>query len=378
MAEHHNPETAVRVLWITSSGGTPTSSRPDIALAAGLASAGVALRVIAPEGSHCARAVEDAGLRLAGTLPQRWWGRSLRTWLRNGCRADGIEIVHLLDRPAVSVALPALRDLPVAIVMRQDRTGGVQRWNPFARTAQLNPRINRVVCTCEAARAELAKRRDPGSVLTIHPGHRLDWYHEKADLQRLGIPPDALPVAVVSNYRPRKGIEYVIDAAQWLPLDTPVHFLLVGAGLANRSVLERVSRSPLSERFHLLGHREDAAQITSACAVAVRGAFRREGIPQTIVEAMASGVPPVIADTGGARELVGPGDAGIIVRRRSARAIGEALLWLLEHPDQRRAMGRAASTRIGEQFRVDQAVDQHLDLYRALRAELASRPPDGP
>jgi L-malate glycosyltransferase len=157
-----------------------------------------------------------------------------------------------------------------------------------------------------------------------------------------------------------------------------VHFLLVGAGLANRSVLERVSRSPLSERFHLLGHREDAAQITSACAVAVRGAFRREGIPQTIVEAMASGVPPVIADTGGARELVGPGDAGIIVRRRSARAIGEALLWLLEHPDQRRAMGRAASTRIGEQFRVDQAVDQHLDLYRALRAELASRPPDGP
>lgn len=375
MSKSHNAEKPLQVLWVTSSGGAPASSRPDIALAAGLACEGVALRVIAPEGSHCARAVEDAGLRLAGTLPRRWWGRSLRTWLRNGCREDGIEIVHLLDRPAVSLALPALRDLPVAIVMRNDRTGGVQRWNPFARMAQLHPRIDRVVCTCEAARAELATRRDPASVLTIRPGHRLEWYRDKADLQHFGIPRDAFPVAVVCNYRQRKGIEYVIDAAQWLPLDAPVHFLLVGAGLANRSVLERITRSPLHERFHLLGHREDAPQITAACAVALRGAFRREGMPQTIIEAMASGVPPVIADAGGARELVGPGDAGIVVRPRSARAIGEALLWLLEHPDERRVMGRAARTRIGEQFSVEQAVIQHLALYRELRAEIASRTP---
>jgi L-malate glycosyltransferase len=378
MAEFHDASRPLRVLWITSSGGTPASSRPDVALAAGLASAGVALRIIAPEGSHCARAVEGAGLPLAGTLPHRWWGRSLRAWLRKGCEDDGIEIVHLFDRPAVSLALPALRDLPLAIVMRHDRSGGVQRWNPFARMAQLHPRIDRVVCTCEAARAELARRRDPATVLAIRPGHRLDWYAGKtADLQRFGVPRDAFPVAVVGNYRPRKGIEYVIDAAQWLPLDAPVHFLLVGAGLSNRSVLERITRSPLHDRFHLVGHQQEAPQITAACAVAVRGAFRREGIPQTIVEAMASGVPPVITDTGGARELVGPGDAGIVVRPRSARAIGEAILWLLEHPEERRAMSRAARTRIAEHFPLEHAIDQHLMLYRDLRAALAQRAPNG-
>jgi glycosyltransferase involved in cell wall biosynthesis len=112
------------------------------------------------------------------------------------------------------------------------------------------------------------------------------------------------------------------------------------------------------------------ARITAACAVAVRGALGREGIPQTIIESMACGVPPVITDVGGARELVAQGESGIIVRRRSARAIGEALAWLYEHPAERRAMGQAARARIGAEFTLQRAVAQHLALYHALRAEL--------
>ncbi|HUG98385.1 MAG TPA: hypothetical protein VMQ83_04365, partial [Gammaproteobacteria bacterium] len=53
----------LRVLWITFHTGTPRSVRPDIELALGLARAGVEIRAIAPDGSQCARAVEQAGLR---------------------------------------------------------------------------------------------------------------------------------------------------------------------------------------------------------------------------------------------------------------------------------------------------------------------------
>jgi L-malate glycosyltransferase len=369
MVDAHQAGEQARVLWITAHSGTPSSVRPEVELGRGLAQAGVALRVIAPADSHCARAFAAAGLPVVGSLPRRWFGRRMDDWLREGCRGDGIEIVVLLDRLAVAAALPALRNLPVALVMRHDRTGGVQRWNPFARLSQLHPRINRVVCTFEAAREELARRRDPASVLTIYPGHSLDWYAAPpADLTRFGVPREAFPVAVVGNYRPRKGIEFVIDAAQWLPAAAPVHFLLVGAGLWNRGVLERIARSPLRERIHLLGHRGDAPCITAACAVAMRGAVGREGMPQTIIEAMACGVPPIVTDTGGARELVESGESGIIVRRRSARALGEALVWLLEHPAERRAMGAAARLRIAEHFSLTAAIEQHLQLYRQLRA----------
>jgi L-malate glycosyltransferase len=367
----------LRVLWITSHTGTPDSVRPDVELARGLAAAGIDLKVIAPEDSHYAQAIERAGLPLVGALPRRRFGSRAGVWLREGCQHERIAVVHLLDRLAVIAALPELRELPLALVMRHDRMGGVQRWNPFARLTQLNPRIDCVVCTSDAAREELARRRDPASVITIHPGHELAWREAPpARLEEFGVPRDAFAVAVVANYRPRKGIEYVVEAAQWLPAGAPIHFLLVGAGLENRTVLERVSRSPFRNNFHLLGHRDDAARITAACAVSVRGALGREGIPQTVIESMASGVPPVITDVGGAGELVEQGESGIIVRRRSARAIGEALAWLYEHPAERRAMGEAARVRIGTHFTLQRAVELHLALYRALSARHDETHPD--
>lgn len=364
----------LRVLWITWHTGTPRSVRPDIELARGLADAGVDIRAIAPAGSHCARAVEQAGLRLVGTLSRRVFNRGIESWLREGCQREHVEIVHLFDRLAAAAALPVLRDLPLAIILRHDRTGGVQRWNPIARLTRLHPRIDRVVCTSEAARRELARRRDPRSVVTISPGHQLDWHAgPPANLQEFGVPPDAFPVAIVANYRPRKGIEYVVDSAQWLPADANVHFLLVGAELETRGVLERICRSPFRQNFHLLGHRDDAARITAACAVSVRGALRREGMPQTVIESMACGVPPVITDVGGARELVIDGESGIIVRRRSPRAIGEALAWLYAHPAERRAMGRKARERIAMEFPLARAVDAHLALYEELRNTVRAR-----
>jgi len=364
----------LRVLWITSHTGTPRSVRPDIELGRGLAAAGVVLRVIAPENSHCARAIEQAGLPLVGSLPQHLFRRSPGSWLREGCLGERIEIVHMFDRLAVAAAVPALRDLPLALAMRHERTGGVHRWNPIARLTQLHPRIDRVVCTSEAAREELARRRDPADLVTIRPGHELGWYEGvPADLREFGVPPDAFPVAVVANYRPRKGIEYVVESAQWLPADMPVHFIMVGADLENRAVLERVSRSPFRDRFHLIGHQEDAVRINAACKVSVRGALGREGIPQTVIESMACGVPPVITDVGGARELVEQGVSGVIVRRHSPEAIGEALAWLYEHPSQRIAMGQAARQRIKEEFPLARAIDAHLGLYRELRESTRAR-----
>jgi L-malate glycosyltransferase len=357
-----------RVLWISSHTGTPGSVRPEIELARALTGAGIELRMIAPEHSHYAQAARQAGLELVGSMPRGLFARNPRAWLEAGCRGDRIEIVHLFDRLAVVAALPALRRLPLAIIMRHDRTGSVQRWNPFARLSQLHPRLDRVVCTSEAGREELARRRDPATVVTIRPGHRLSWYRQPpANLQEFGIPPQAFPVAVVANYRPRKGIEYVVDAAQWLPADAPIHFVMVGADQENRTVLERISRSPLRDRFHLLGHREDVTRIVAACAISVRGAVGHEGIPQTIIESMAYGVPPVVTDVGGARELVVQGESGISVRRARAGAIGEAILWLYENPAQRIAMGQAARERVEHQFPFSQAVEAHLALYRELR-----------
>jgi L-malate glycosyltransferase len=361
----------MRVLWIASAAENAARARPDLELARALAAQGVELHLVAPDGP-LAQGFSAAGFNWAGPLPRRWLGRAAMSWLREGCQAAGIEVVHLLDPIAAIAALPALESLRAAVVLRHSRPGGVHKWNPLSRMSVLNRGIDVVACRCEAARTELARYRDPANLYLLPPACSPEWLEgPPAKLEKLGLPRDAFPVAVIGDYSPRKGVEYVVEAAQWLPAQAPVHFLLLGSGLENRVVLERVARSPWRRNFHLLGHREDAPAILAACAVSVRGAIRREGLPQSVLESMALGVPPIVTDAGGLPELVVQGESGIIVARRNARAIGEALTWLLEHPEARRAMGQAARERIAREFPPERAVASHLELYRALRAGLA-------
>lgn len=357
----------MRVLWLTTRTGSPGSVRPDLELARALTRNGIEIHVIAPADSYCMQAAGEAGLEVIGFPPGGLKGRAGSRKLRSYCLDRDIELVHMFDPVATAAGIAALADSPLPLVARHARTGGMQKWNPLARVTVLHPRLARVVCTSEAGRAELARRRDPASVIMIHPGCEPAWYEDPpANLAALEIPADAFTVSVTTDYRARMGIEYIIDAAQWLPQASQGHFLLIGAGHETRSVLERIARSPWRENFHLLGPRVDAVRLTAACAVSVRAALRGEGLPQAIMAAMACGVPPLITDVGGGPELVVQGESGIIVRRRSARALGEALAWLYLNPAERHAMGRAARARMARDFPLARAVAAHLALYRDL------------
>lgn len=378
MTVSHATRSAPRVLWLTSQAGSPSGVRPDLELARGLRRAAIELHVIVPAGSYCAQAAREANCRVIEVPPRGLHGRTGRENIRRYCLDNDIALVHLFDEVAMAAAIPALREVPLPLVTRHARTGGVQWWNPLARLTVLHPRLDRVICTSEAARAELARNRDPASLVTIRPGCDPAWHNQPpANLVSLGLPPDAFVVAAVTDYQGRKGIEYIVDSAQWLPAAAKAHFLLVGAGHENRSVLERVVRSPWRENFHLLGPRTDAPQIVAACAVSVRAALRGDSVPQAVIESMACGVPTVATDVGGLRELVAHGESGIVVKRRSPRAIGTAVTWLYEHPAERLAMGRAARARIAGRFSLAGNLASHLALYRELCPSLRAPPQPG-
>lgn len=70
---------------------------------------------------------------------------------------------------------------------------------------------------------------DPENVVTIHKGHKLEWYREKpADLGQFGIPPDAMVVTVVSCLRPRKGLVELVRALSLTDPDKNIHVLFIG------------------------------------------------------------------------------------------------------------------------------------------------------
>jgi glycosyltransferase involved in cell wall biosynthesis len=202
--------------------------------------------------------------------------------------------------------------------------------------------------------------------VTIHKGHKLEWYTAKpADLTDFGIPEDAFVVGCTANYRPRKGIDYLIDAIEALPRDLPVHLMLVGHMDADK-LTQRIERSPLKDRIHRVGYVSNAPELSAACDVFCMPSTKREGLARAIIEAMVYRVAPVVTDTGGSPELVVDGESGFVVPPRDAQGLADAIEKLYRDDDLRLRMGAAARERIATAFRNEDTVRKTIAVYEEL------------
>ena len=292
--------------------------------------------------------------------------RRLRAELLRG-RYD---LLHLFGNRALEIGLRASRGLPVRIVVYRGIVGNVSFLDPVSWRRYLNPRIDRIVCVADAVRDHFlnmrpARLRVPAEkLITIRKGHSLDWYTDPAaDLRALGVPAGAFAVVCVANYRPRKGIELLVEAMASLPED--VHLLLVG-NMDSARLRRRIAASPAAARIHRTGYLTGAPAVAGACDVAVLPSIKREGLPRSVIEAMAYSTPPIVTDIGGSPELVVDGTSGLVIPARDPAAIARAIRRFHNDPELRNRMGAAARERIRTHFRIEDTIDRTESLYRDL------------
>jgi glycosyltransferase involved in cell wall biosynthesis len=98
-----------------------------------------------------------------------------------------------------------------------------------------------------------------------------------------------------------------------------------------------------------------------------------EGLPGSVLEAMAAGLPVVGTNVNGIREIVVPGQTGLLVPPDDADALAEALDALLSDADLRARMGRRGRDRAASEFSIDALVDRKTALFREIAAARAAR-----
>lgn len=356
---------AIKALCITDD-----PDRPTTATFVGLHRAGVDMTVVCPPGAASRAVLADAGVRL---LDLRFRGNvdsAGRRALREELVRGGYDVLHLFSNKALQNGLAAARRLPIRIVAYRGIVGNVSFFSPVSWARFLNPRIDRIVCVCNAVREYFLRMRPrflrlpPERLVTIYKGHSLDWYTAApADLTAVGVPQGAFVLGCVANYRPRKGIEVLVDALAELPGN--VHLLLVGHMDAPR-LTSRIAASPARERIHRLGHRTDAPSLTAACDAFVLPSVKREGLARSLIEAMAYGIAPIVTDCGGSPELVLDGECGLVVPVRDAHALARAIGRLRDDAELRKRFGAASRQRIAQHFRIEDTVERTLELYRSL------------
>jgi len=338
----------------------------------GLQHRGFDVEVMTPADCYYATRMAAAGIRIYDFLPRRKVSAKAIRRIRATLLAGEHTILYMFNNPAIANGLLAAAGLPVKTVAYRGQVGNISRYNPLAYLTHMSPRLDRIVCVANAVRDSLRGQLwNPSKAVTIYKGHDMAWYADvqTADLTTLGIPKDAFVFVCVANNRPRKGVPVLIEAAGYLPEDTPIHILLIGSGMDSGETRALVENSPLAGHFHLLGHRDDVLELVASAQASVLPALRREGLPKTVIESMALGVVPVVTATGGSPELV-TASTGLVIPPGDPQALATAMLSLAGDAERARDMGQAARQRLTTEFSLQASIDQHADLFTELAGQL--------
>jgi glycosyltransferase involved in cell wall biosynthesis len=141
-----------------------------------------------------------------------------------------------------------------------------------------------------------------------------------------------------------------------------LRLILVGDGPERESIEDQIGSLGLRQSVVMLGTRGDVDRILSAADMAMLSSVS-EGIPVTLIEAMAAGLPVVATNVGGVGEVVDTGRTGLLVAARDDVALADALVQLAKDPELRRKMGANGTERVRQLFSGQTMQDSYHDLY---------------
>lgn len=184
----------------------------------------------------------------------------------------------------------------------------------------------------------------------------------------MNIPDEAVVVGFVGRFVEAKGIFDLVSALATLAEDgVPVRALFVGSGPDGARLEEAVRSRGLSGAVHIPGSLPHGRIGEAYGAMDVFCLpSHKEGIPVSMLEALALGIPAVVSSVGGIPEVVRDGVEGVLVSAGDVVRLADALVQLFRCPERRQAMGNAGRERIRREFHIERAADQWTELYREV------------
>lgn len=193
--------------------------------------------------------------------------------------------------------------------------------------------------------------------------------------RELGVAPEARLVGLIARFDPMKDHGNFLAAAGEVAQALPdVRFLMAGTDVdvANGALNALISQAGLGGKVFALGRREDVSTLTAALDLAVSSSAFGEGFPNSLGEALCSGVCCVTTAVGDSALVVG--EFGHVVAPRNPSALAQAMRSMLElAPEVRRELGLKAREHMEHHFAVPTIVGRYQRLYKNVLQERGMR-----
>jgi len=269
----------------------------------------------------------------------------------------------------------AARLAGVPVVIHTEHGRHVPDWVTDRLIDNLASRSTDLVIAVSEALAEVLRRRvvhDPRRLRVITNGVdvvRLRPSPDASGLRRdLDIPAGTLVIGSIGRLEPVKNYRLALRAfARMGELDggPPPLLVLVGDG-RERGMLEKLATAlGVAGRVRFLGWRDEVERLYGAFDLFTLTS-RSEGTSISLLEAMSTGLCPVVTDVGGNRGVLGPDLASLLVPSDDEAALAAAWRRHLLDAELRRVMGRRARARVQSEFSLERMVENHIEIYRQL------------
>lgn len=214
---------------------------------------------------------------------------------------------------------------------------------------------------------------DPAKIIVHHSGiecSKLPYVERNSPKQ------GEIRVITVARLVEKKGLQYAILAiAHVIASGRPVHYTIVGDGPLRGEFEHLIEKLGLTAHVTFTGWKshEETLRLVHVAHILIGPSVTaadgdEEGIPNSVKEAMAMGLPVIATRHGGIPELVEDGESGYLVPERDVEGLAERITYLFDHPETWATIGRAGRRHIEAEFDVDKLNDKLVELYRGIAA----------
>lgn len=182
--------------------------------------------------------------------------------------------------------------------------------------------------------------------------------------QEFGIPPHAPVLACIAFDAPFKALDILLTAFAKVVHNCPqAHLIHVGVDPECSSLPAQAANLGLSGKVHWAGIRDNGWQVLNAADIYVQSSRFAEGLPLSIMEAMALKLPVVATQVAGIPEAVTDSETGYLVEAGNPDYLAEAIQRLLNQPDKWKTMGEAGYLRYLQLFQAKNSVKSLVENY---------------
>lgn len=282
--------------------------------------------------------------------------------LRRIIKAERPDVIFSVSSKALATSLMASIGTGCVNVAYRGTQAKVRRTDPTYYLGLLNPRVKHVVCETPDIEVYLRNFFRPDQLSAMAKPFEVSWVEDAMRDPKSNEAASGLKLIYigVSKGRPHKGMGPMVEAMRLLE-GKPVHLTVIGN--ADEEVM---ASAPGNITF--MGSRSDAVNFLPTHELFMLTSTR-DASPRVVREAQACGVPCVVSDIPGARDLIVDGQTGLLIPPADPQAIAGAVEYFLDNPEKLKEMGDAARNHISTNFKME----SYVDFFDKLFSKLASK-----